>query len=108
MTVAEVEAYRANHNNADPPWERMTDKVFGRAKDLTAPYFLCGTLKGRSFFSHVDVIMDGASRLKKYNGATFSFFTVLGHYSKSSTGSGWSVISEREPDHRTEEPVWAR
>ena len=63
MTPVELAAYRATHNNADPPWERMTDKVFGRAKDLIAPYFLCGTLKGRSFFSHVDVIMDGASHL---------------------------------------------
>ena len=63
MTPAEVTAYRNGHNGADPPDNRLTDKVFTRARDLAnTPYFLGGTLKGRSFFEEIEVIFDGVRK----------------------------------------------
>ena len=55
-----IQAWKTQHNGEDPPWDRLTDRLFMNSTGLTrTPYAITGTLKGRTFFQDLKILIDG-------------------------------------------------
>ena len=62
LDAAQVAAYPAAHNNDPVPARFLVDKIHLQSKQLTQyPYVIPHSLRGRTFFSDLEVVINGVS-----------------------------------------------